>query len=1334
MKTTVQPQKDSSQQASSYSIIPQSDSVIQCEPELQPSLAIQMSRATEFGHSVTGVPVQAELVVGEPGDKYEQEADSVAAQAVADKHHSEQSTVQAKTNPTAPTTLPDQPNNLETQLAADLPDVAGGGEKAPEIDGGGEKAPEIPGGGEKPPEMAGEGEKAPEALGEKGGLAEAAEGGTGGAGGAAEGGAEATPPPKKEGEAPSEEQKDMMGETFSPETQDQMGEALGEEQKPTGGTEGGETGTGEAGEQPPSLEERIQKAMGGGGGSPTPEEQESLRNYLGIEDPENIQVHDDEESYQLCRELGALAFTTENHIFFGAGQRGDDELLFHEAWHTVQQGATSLEVRPGGEKAAEDEKTQPITVGGEGEAMMTMAQVNPQALSGLLVQREEGEKTATDKEAEEKQKEQAGAQADNAKEQGSEQGEAVEEGADSAEKDGGGEAQDAVGETSGMVAEAGPEETLGGIPDAPTLNPEAMIPSSGIPTDGETAEANLDELEDEVDVPEPGEDPFDYSWVATQPNEVPEWDEEVGNYSFFKSVLDGGEPEAPQPEVDRGELIGDAIGQGLLTGAVEGGISGVTALGVGAIGNKLPVVNNALATFTVLSAVGNSEEGWASPEAWANALAGGSWADDAKGIGEAAGGILNAKTPWEGIANYFKGIIGITNLVVKVVQFVWNLVNIAALICGIIWGVLTVLDILFTAIGKLLALVGTALISVGNALMPLPFGVGIPPGTSLISVGTTLVNVGNQLWMYALTVFKPWATTFKGFFDTLNGFLSPLSIALTMLQSLLVCLNLMYMQALALDILTCEGSIDDLIAKQTALRDSTQSMTGNAIAIGTEFAAQKTQKKDVGAEKSFASGGENAWLGQIPVVSDYMPGGDKSLGGMAGAAATGFAIGAESGETDEETAQNEQKYQDSWLANYSKNPDQDQQALTGYRSAAALYEALGGAGEMPEPPMDAPERVDAAAFGMVKNEGERLALEAAIQRAEEEKALLQENVAGNQAAQDSLAANREAIATYQADIAERQAVNDTLGAEAGMGTALAAQYLGVMAAYWPILIPINIAFAFVIAIQGANQNVKETGGNNAVNTEGSSASNPETNVSGNADGQQKAGENMGNASEASGELAEERISQLDSASAEAEQHDAEMEAMQAQFEEQQLASEEDLATLDEGQVLAEEEQSNSESNRDQLMADREAAIAEAQVWEEEFSTFFTGIMETLGWSDGEEEATTPDESGSGLDLSGADLSGTDMTGANLNGANLEGADLSGVTLVDAELAGANLAGANLARADLSNADLSDVDFSHALLMGAKLVHSLLGSADFQDADLTDADLKDTELEEAQLNG
>ena len=72
------------------------------------------------------------------------------------------------------------------------------------------------------------------------------------------------------------------------------------------------------------LEDDIEEVMDTGGEELAEQEQEELTTNLGIVNPEEIEIHDDPEAHQLCEFLGALAFTSENHIFFAAGEYEPD--------------------------------------------------------------------------------------------------------------------------------------------------------------------------------------------------------------------------------------------------------------------------------------------------------------------------------------------------------------------------------------------------------------------------------------------------------------------------------------------------------------------------------------------------------------------------------------------------------------------------------------------------------------------------------------------------------------------------------------------------------------------------------------------------------------------------------------------------------------------------------------------------------------------------------------------------------------------------------------------------------------------------------------------------
>ncbi|NEQ44381.1 MAG: DUF4157 domain-containing protein [Leptolyngbya sp. SIOISBB] len=129
------------------------------------------------------------------------------------------------------------------------------------------------------------------------------------------------------------------------------------------------------------IEADIRKAISAGG-HPLPEEmQAKLRSRLGMENPEDIQVHTGGAANALCDQLGALAFTTGNHIFFAAGEYDPDspegqELIFHEAVHTVQQGA--IDGGGGDETFADTQTEEPVQTATDAGADSAEASGNAQ--------------------------------------------------------------------------------------------------------------------------------------------------------------------------------------------------------------------------------------------------------------------------------------------------------------------------------------------------------------------------------------------------------------------------------------------------------------------------------------------------------------------------------------------------------------------------------------------------------------------------------------------------------------------------------------------------------------------------------------------------------------------------------------------------------------------------------------------------------------------------------------------------------------------------------------------------------------------------------------------
>lgn len=93
-----------------------------------------------------------------------------------------------------------------------------------------------------------------------------------------------------------------------------------------------------------SLESRLNSSKSGG--SPLPDHTRSfMENRIGG-DFSNVKIHTDSNAVKMSQELGAQAFTHGNHIYFNSGKYNPDSfsgkhLLAHEMVHTVQQGITN---------------------------------------------------------------------------------------------------------------------------------------------------------------------------------------------------------------------------------------------------------------------------------------------------------------------------------------------------------------------------------------------------------------------------------------------------------------------------------------------------------------------------------------------------------------------------------------------------------------------------------------------------------------------------------------------------------------------------------------------------------------------------------------------------------------------------------------------------------------------------------------------------------------------------------------------------------------------------------------------------------------------------------
>ncbi|NEQ44378.1 MAG: DUF4157 domain-containing protein [Leptolyngbya sp. SIOISBB] len=318
-----------------------------------PSLPLQLERANTLGHSLAQFTVQPALVMGEPGDKYEQEADAIASQAVqrqpqedeAPTLQREPADLSAAGDTAAIETAAPEPM---TEMAS-APDVA---DLASELDTG--------------EDMSADG------------------------------------------------MTDALTDTMDVDTDAIAEGGLGdladaETEVPEPTDLAGDLDAGSEGVAPNSIEGQIQAAMASGGESLPDDTQSWLRRSLGMVNPEAIVIHDDSEAHDLCDQLAALAFTTGNHIFFAAGEYDPDsdagrELLAHEAVHTMQQGAieggaeTEADLDAGATDAEEAEVTNDLLgeLGIDDSASAEDADIDHVAVQAQQLQRAEWDDDETD--------------------------------------------------------------------------------------------------------------------------------------------------------------------------------------------------------------------------------------------------------------------------------------------------------------------------------------------------------------------------------------------------------------------------------------------------------------------------------------------------------------------------------------------------------------------------------------------------------------------------------------------------------------------------------------------------------------------------------------------------------------------------------------------------------------------------------------------------------------------------------------------------------------------------------------------------------------------------
>jgi len=281
------------------------------------------------GNGIFRRSVQTKLKVGQPGDKYEQEADAVADQVV-----------QARFQST--TTTEESAPGLQTQLEEE-PEVQTKSEEEPEVQMLDEEEPQVQAKSEEEAELQMMAEEEPDiqAMAEEPEVQKMEE----------EPQVQAKPEEEPELQMMAEEEPDIQAMEEEPEVQAMEEEPEVQTQKAEEEVQA-KDGNGETTD---SFDNQLGASSNGG----SPLSQSTIGQvepHLGA-DLSGVRVHTDSSAVQMNQQLGSQAFTHKNHVYFNEGKynpgsSSGDHLIAHELTHTVQQGA-SVKTKP--EEETEDE-------------------------------------------------------------------------------------------------------------------------------------------------------------------------------------------------------------------------------------------------------------------------------------------------------------------------------------------------------------------------------------------------------------------------------------------------------------------------------------------------------------------------------------------------------------------------------------------------------------------------------------------------------------------------------------------------------------------------------------------------------------------------------------------------------------------------------------------------------------------------------------------------------------------------------------------------------------------------------------------------------------------
>ena len=247
--------------------------------------------------------VQKKLSVGQAGDKYEKEADSVADKVVSKSGGSDiQKAAQPEEEKVQQKPLAESISSVQKKEMAEEEPVQKKGEEEEPVQKKGEEEEPVQKKGEEeePVQKKGEEEEPVQKKGEE------------------------EEPVQKKGE--EEEPVQKKGEEEEPVQKKEEEEKNPVQQKAAAATN--------------TLEQRL-AASKGKGISLTGELKQEMEKSFGA-DLSHVRIHFDAEANQMSQEMGAQAFTHGNDIYFNKGKfnpqsKEGKRLLAHELTHTVQQ-------------------------------------------------------------------------------------------------------------------------------------------------------------------------------------------------------------------------------------------------------------------------------------------------------------------------------------------------------------------------------------------------------------------------------------------------------------------------------------------------------------------------------------------------------------------------------------------------------------------------------------------------------------------------------------------------------------------------------------------------------------------------------------------------------------------------------------------------------------------------------------------------------------------------------------------------------------------------------------------------------------------------------------